>query len=80
MTEQELLSIVNGSELMGDAKISSELDIVEELAERGWPDYKRWLGIYNRLHAGDRMTSDERMKALAYLRAGVDFPDEEDRI
>lgn len=57
-----------------DADELTELDMVTELAEDGWPDACGWMQIFSRIHNGGELTPCEREQALAYWNAGEDLP------
>lgn len=58
----------------------TELDMVTELTEDGWPDACGWMQIFMRIHDGGELTSREREQALAYWHAGEELPDEAMRL
>ncbi len=58
----------------------SELDMVIDLSEDGWPDACGWRTILSRIHDGGEMTPREREQALAYWQAGEELPAEDMRL
>lgn len=64
-----------------EADTLTEEEFICDLAEDGWPDYDKWLEIWNRLYTtGGELTVREREQALAYWDSGEDYPSEEFRL
>lgn len=63
-----------------EANELTELDMVTELTEDGWPDACGWMQIFMRIHDGGELTPREREQALAYWEAGEELPDEAMRL
>jgi hypothetical protein len=81
MDKHTFLETVRNEGLLGDRDVEAELDVVEELSEDGWPDWRSWLEIHNHIVLDEReLTPDERRSALAYLRAGEAGPADADRL
>ena len=63
-----------------DADTLTEEDFVSDLAEPGWPDFCRWLEIWDGLQKGGELTPRQREQALAYWEAGEDYPPDDMRL
>ena len=58
----------------------TEEDFVTDLAEPAWPDFCRWLEILGDIIAGSELTPRQREQALAYWKAGEDYPADDMRL
>jgi hypothetical protein len=68
------------SDVGDEADGYTELDMVTDLCEDGWPDACGWMQIFMRIHDGGELTPREREQALAYWNAGEELPADDMRL